>query len=158
MLRRALSVEGKFLPKEHPEYVKTYRKLALTLESQGKLAEAEVADREVLQLARKVYGDGHYVVADSLLTLNRILMTGKKYADVEQILTDVLTPGFISTPQSARCLVVRAEYLARRSRWKEAAADVALALKYRPNAYRYYHMQAPLLAKIHDQSIPTALP
>jgi len=151
MLRRALSVESKFLAKEHPEYVKTYRKLGLTLQSQGKLAEAENANREVIELARKVYGDGHYLVADTLLSLVEVLMLGKKYTDVEQLLSESLPPDFVSTPQSARCLVVRAEYLARRSRWKDAAADVALALHYRPSAHRYYHMQAPLLAEMRDQ-------
>ncbi|EEF63001.1 serine/threonine-protein kinase [Pedosphaera parvula] len=151
LLRYALSVEGKFLAKEHPEYVKTYRKLGLTLESRGKLAEAEAADREVFELARKVYGDEHYEVAQALHSLLQVLMGEKKYAAIDQLLTEFLTPDFVSTAQSARCLVVRAEYLARRSRWKEAAADMALALRYHPTDSRYYHMQAPLLAETRDQ-------
>ena len=150
MLRHALSIEGKFLAKEHPVYVKTYRKLALTLQSQGNQAEAESANREVLELARKVYGDGHHVVAESLLSLVEVLMASKSYGDVEQVLATILPPDFVASPQSARCLVVRGGYLARRGRWKEAAADVALALQYRPTAHRYYHMQAPLLTQTGD--------
>jgi serine/threonine protein kinase/tetratricopeptide (TPR) repeat protein len=152
MLRHAISVEERFLPKEHPQYVITLRKLGLTLESAGKLAEAEVTDREVLTLARKVYRQGDYLVSAALFSLNEVLMTEKKYDEVEQILVEILTPDFITDPQSARCLAVRADYLARRGRWKEAAADMELAITYRPTSYKYYHMLAPLFAMSNNQN------
>ncbi len=151
MLRHALSVEGRFLPKEHPEYISTERKLGLTLESEGKLAEAEETDREVLNLARKVYPQGDYLVAAALRSFDDVLMSEKKYGEVEQLLAEMLAPDFVAKPESARCLVARADYLARRSRWKDAAADVALALKYRPTNYHYFHMLAPLLAVSGNQ-------
>ena len=151
MLRHALAVEGRFLPKDHPEYVSTERKLGLTLESEGKLAEAEEMDREALTLSRKVYPQGDYLVAAALRSLDDVLIGEKKYGEVEQLLAEMLTSDFVAKPESARCLVTRADYLARRGRWKDAAADVALALKYRPTNYHYFHMLAPLLAVSRNQ-------
>ena len=81
-----------------------------------------------------------------------VFMGQKKYAEAEQLLVEFLTPDFVATPESARAVAVRGNYLARRGRWKEAAADFQLVVKYRPHSHQYYHMLAPVLAEVRDHA------
>jgi Tetratricopeptide repeat len=60
---------GKILGREHPDVVSTQRGLAVAVHLQGRYAEAEVLQREVLALARSHYGPMHWQVAEALCNL-----------------------------------------------------------------------------------------
>src|SRR5262249_51756136 len=70
----------------------------------------------------------------------------------EDLLNEVLTPAFVTQPSSASLLVQRVNLMGRRGRWREAAADAALALENEPTDHYRYHTLAGLLAVTHDRS------
>jgi tetratricopeptide (TPR) repeat protein len=55
-----------------------------------------------------------------------------------------------SQPQNANLLRERANFFARRARWKEAAADASQATRFEPTNHLHYHMLAPLLVAGED--------
>ncbi len=72
-------------------------------------------------------------------------MRERKYDEADQVLDDILTPALDRGPQSAQLWRIRAEFLAGRGRWEEAAADATQALELQPTDHVPYHMLAPLL-------------
>ncbi len=55
-LRQSLEMQRKLLGREHPDVVSTLANLATSIHLQGRYAEAEALEREVLALARSQYG------------------------------------------------------------------------------------------------------
>jgi hypothetical protein len=105
----------------------------LTLEAEGKMAEAEQMHREALAGWRK-RGESEIPQAlGELESLVHVLAAQKKFGEAEQLLGEALTPGFIKRPSSAHLLALRAEVMTRQGRWHEAATDAALALEHQPS-------------------------
>jgi serine/threonine protein kinase/tetratricopeptide (TPR) repeat protein len=79
--REALAIYGKL--RTHPNLTVTLYQLVGVLRAQGKLAEAETFQREKLAEERKLSGDDHALVANSLAELTSILLAEKKFAEAE---------------------------------------------------------------------------
>jgi tetratricopeptide (TPR) repeat protein len=79
--REALAIYGKL--RTHPHLTVTLYQLVGVLRDQGKLAEAETFQREKLAEERKLSGDDHALVANSLAELTSILLAEKKFAEAE---------------------------------------------------------------------------
>ena len=79
----ALAIERKSLGEGHPDTVDSYSKLAVTLEAQGKYAEAEAMHRRALAICLKALGDAHPQTAASYNNLAAGLEAQGKYAEAE---------------------------------------------------------------------------
>jgi serine/threonine protein kinase/tetratricopeptide (TPR) repeat protein len=80
--REALAIYSKL--RTHPYLTVTLGQLVRALRAQGKLAEAETFQREKLAEERKLSGDDHELVANSLAELTSILLAEKKFEEAER--------------------------------------------------------------------------
>ncbi len=69
MQRKLLDVRRRVLGPQHPSTLTTMGNLAVSLDGQGKQAEAEQSFRELLDLQRRVLGPEH---PDTLATLSKL--------------------------------------------------------------------------------------
>ena len=152
VLDAALSIQRKLLGDEHPSTLDSMRALALVLEAEGKWSEAEAKHRETLNLRRKRDGNEDPQTLAEYEGLIRALRTQKKFAEAEQVANEALTPAFIRKPESAKLISLRLDLMGRQGRWREAAADAALALKHQPEEHYCYHILAPLLVITGDRA------
>jgi serine/threonine protein kinase len=150
VLGAALSIQRKLLGDDHPDTLYTLRNLSWALEAESKWPEAEMADRAALASWRKMFGNESAQAVSALDDLARVLMAQKKFAETEQLLTETLTPEFLAEPGCVKLLLERVDLAGRRGRWREAAADAALVLKYMPDDHYRYHTLAPLLVRLQD--------
>jgi serine/threonine protein kinase len=135
---------------EEQQSMYTLRKLGLALEAERKWPEAESVHREALTISRQKGDDTPEALAD-LEKLMRVLTAEKRFAEAQQLLDQVLTPG-AAKPANANLLILRVNVMGRRGRWQEAAEDAALALQNQPTDHYRYHTLAALLAMIGDRS------
>jgi serine/threonine protein kinase/Tfp pilus assembly protein PilF len=142
---QAVAMRRKLLGENHPSYAASLDSLADVHRLTGNHADAETLYRKALDLERKQLGSGHPDVRRTLNNLVTVLIAQNKSAEIEALFHDLLTPEFVRDPGSVPLLVERAESLARRGRWKDAAADAAQALAHEPDDHQRYHMLAPLL-------------
>ncbi len=118
------------------------------LEARGKLAEAESIRRQLFELARKTRTETQQTaVLDPLIA---VLAGAKKFAEAEQLLADFSKPDFLRKPESADFLITRGNYLARRGRWPEAAADFSLSLEHGSTDFACHDLLIPLLIETHE--------
>jgi tetratricopeptide (TPR) repeat protein len=150
LLSRAIVMRRRLLGENHPGYTASLESLANVLYRSGSHAEAEKLYREMLSLERKRFSNEHPAVLHAASCLAGALAAQNKYRDVESLLKDHLSLDFAHTPESASMLRLRAEALARAGRWKEAAADAALAVGHQPEDHHHYHTLAPLLIANND--------
>ena len=129
----------------------TLRKLGLALEEERKWPEAESVHREALAISRQKGDEDPEALVD-LERVARVLTAEKKFVEAQELLDKILTPAFVAKPESASLLVLRVNVLARRGRWREAAADAALALENQLTEHYRYHTLAALLAMAGDRS------
>ena len=73
MYRRALAIQENALGENHPDVAKSLNNLAMLLEDQGKLAEAEAMSRRALAIAKTALGEDHPSVASSRGNLGVLL-------------------------------------------------------------------------------------
>jgi Flp pilus assembly protein TadD len=79
------------------------------------------------------------------------LANQKEYNKAEQVFSNVLTPEFSKKRQSTTMLYGRAEFYARRGRWKEAAGDYSRLIGFDPSSNPLlYHSLGALLAQNGD--------
>jgi serine/threonine protein kinase/tetratricopeptide (TPR) repeat protein len=152
ILSAALSIQRKLLGDEHPASLDSMRTLGLVLEGEGKWAEAETAHRQTLELRRKREGNEDPQTLAEAEGLIRALRAQKKFAEAEQVANEALTPEVIKKPSSVKLLSLRLDLMGRQGRWKEAAADAAMALEHQPNEHYWCHMLAPLLVITHERA------
>jgi len=176
-LRAGLSMERKYLPKGDAKLVVPVMLLGAILEKQDRAAEfkklerTETADlpppndlQVAMQAARAVavlkaagifpsLGESQPSDTNSVPYLARqanVLVGRGQYAEAEQIFGNHLTPDFLKRPECAPLLSARADFLARRSRWKEAAADYSRLVEFTPSDHWLHFMYAPLLVQNGD--------
>jgi tetratricopeptide (TPR) repeat protein len=125
--------------------------LGLTLESEGKWAEAESVHRERLAVWRKRGENENPQTLTELQSLTLDLMAQKKFSDAQQLLDETLIPAFVKQPSSADLLALRVDLKARRSQWRDAAADAALEIELQPSHDTYFPILAALLVKTDDR-------
>ena len=128
----------------------TLRKLGLALEEERKWPEAESVHREALAISRQKGDEDPEALVD-LERVARVLTAEKKFVEAQQLLDKILTPAFVAKSESANLLVLRVNVMARRGRWREAAADAALALENQLTEHYRYHTVAALLAMAGDR-------
>src|SRR5260370_883381 len=135
---------------EERQSMYTLRKLGLALEAERKWPDAESVHREALSISRKKGDEDPEALAD-LEKLVRVLNNQRKFNEAEELLNKVLNPAFLTQQESANLLAQRVNLMGRRGRWREAAADAALALENQPTDHYRYHTLAGLLAVTHDR-------
>jgi tetratricopeptide (TPR) repeat protein len=148
--RESLSLWRKRGGIEEQQSMYTLRSLGLALEAARKWPEAESVHREALTISRNK-GDED---SEALVDLDRVvraLTAQKKFGEAQQLLDRVLTPAFVVKPASLNLLVQRVNVMGRRGRWREAAADAALALENQLTEHYRYHTLAALLAMTGDR-------
>jgi len=148
--RDSLVLWRKLRGSEEQQSMYTLRKLGLALEAERKWPEAESVYREAWSLSRKK-GNGDPEALADLDKLVRVLGNQKNFGEAEDLLNQVLTPAFLMQEASANLLAQRVNLNGRRGRWREAAADAALALENQPTDHYRYHTLAGLLAVTGDQ-------
>jgi tetratricopeptide (TPR) repeat protein len=143
--RDLVAKRRKLVGNQHPSYSRSLSVLADILMQQFKWGEAEETYRELLPLEEKFLGVDNpdlYRIRGNLVF---VIKMGHKFEEAERLLNDLLTPELVEKPQIAPVLLQRAEFLARRGRWKDAAADASKALQHQKGDHQYYHALAPLL-------------
>jgi len=80
----------------------------------------------------------------------RAFITQGDFARADGVLSSCLTPDFLKQPECAPMLKVRADFLARRGRWDEAAADYSRLVKFDAADHTLHHSLAPLLVQTGD--------
>ena len=70
---KLVEMQRKLLGNAHPSLATVLNNYALTLQAEGRLADAEAAFREALEIRRKKFGDDHPSVTSSLRDLNNVL-------------------------------------------------------------------------------------
>ena len=148
--RESLSLWRKRGGIEERQSMYTLRKLGLALEAERKWPEAESVHREALAISRQKGDEDPEALVD-LERVVHVLTAEKKFVEAQQLLDKILTPAFVAKPESASLLVLRVNVTARRGRWREAAADAALALENQLNEHYRYHTLAALLAMAGDR-------
>ena len=118
-------------------------RLHTALHGQDKLPEAEIALRECLVLHRKLDHTNEVVALRNHLV--DMLRRDGSYDEAERLFNDELTAEVQKGPQSASILRDRAEFFARRGKWKQASADLTKVIEFNPKDHVPYHMLAPLL-------------
>jgi len=132
LYREALAIQRKRLDEDNPAVALSQANLATVLRDEGRLAEAETLYREALAKRRKRLGDEHPMVAGSLGDLAGVLLREGEEAAAEQLFKELITPALETRAEGAPFLRARVNFLARRGRWKEAAADAAKAQLLKP--------------------------
>jgi len=149
-LTNALTMQRKVFGDANPITLNTHRTVAMVLEAQGRLSEAEDMHREILALWR-ANGKIQAPVAEiELENLAHLLMVENKYDDAEKLLNETLTPEFKKNPTSGTLLALRSDLKARNCRWNEAEADIALASDLQPLRVERYAKLAALLIQTDD--------
>jgi len=82
-----------------------------------------------------------------LENLTRVLLAQKKFGEAERLLDEELSPAVVRRPLSANLLARRVDFLSRRGRWPEAAADAALVFEHQPANSWVYAVLAALYVK-----------
>ena len=148
--RESLSLWRKRGGIEERQSMYTLRKLGLALEAERKWPEAESVHREALAISRQKGDEDPETLVD-LERVVRVLTAEKKFVEAQQLLDKMLTPAFVAKPASVSLLVLRVNVMGRRGRWREAAADAALALENQLTEHYRYHTLAALLAMAGDR-------
>lgn len=125
-------------------------KEAAELAEKVKLAPAEEKYREALAASRKYWPTDPGAWENDVARLTGILAQEGKYDDAEKVLNQTLAVQIHNPSLRTNLLEWRASFLARRGRWKEAAADYFKLIEFQPDNHFYYHSLAPLLVESRD--------
>jgi tetratricopeptide (TPR) repeat protein len=151
VLKAAISIQRKLLGYDYPDTLSSLGSLGQVLESEGKWEEAENVHREALGRWRKRLGDQNPQTLWEWGELCHVLVAQRKYDEAGQLLAEVLTPEFVKEPACYNILSRRLDLLGRQGRWKEAIADAATLMRYKPEEYYWDYTLATLLAITHDR-------
>jgi serine/threonine protein kinase len=146
IFRQVLASWRKQAGDDDPQTLYAIRNVAGALEGQGKWAEAETLRRGAFASWRKRSGNADAQTLWECDGLYHDLISQHKYDEAEQFLAGVLMPAFVNESACTNILADRLDLRGRQGRWKEAAADAALSLKYQPTDHYRFHILAALLA------------
>src|SRR5258708_10925491 len=99
----------KLLGNEHQDVAPSLANLAILLDSEGKLSEAEAMYREALPVRAKLPGSEQSNVATWLGNLANLLERQGKISEIGPMFDDLLTPVDLTQPKSAPLLRQRAD-------------------------------------------------
>src|SRR5207244_4463051 len=102
---------------------------------------------EALAMARKLFGNEHPRMAETLNDLVSLLLSEGKPAEAEHVLSEVLTPAAENDRKSVGLMRARGNLRAQHGPWKEAAADYSKVVEFDPENHEGYHRLAPLLVQ-----------
>jgi thiol-disulfide isomerase/thioredoxin/tetratricopeptide (TPR) repeat protein len=122
------------------------RRQAQWLRGQGKLAEAEAALREELALERNFWENDSAKWNGTMNVLVGVLNDEHKYADSDQLLTEMLGGSSLSEAQR-KILTYRAINRAQSGRFQDAADDLGRVIASDPTDHYNWFMRAPLLVQ-----------
>jgi len=120
--------------------------LARTSSDVGNVGEAERLYRQSMAIRRAI----GLPTAEPLDRLEDLILNVDKFDDADALIKEVLPSTTIGGARYVDLFILRADLLARRGRWKEAAADAARVVEYCPENHESYHMLAPLLVASGD--------
>ena len=149
-LREAVAMRKKLLGNEHPSVARSLLHLASVLEEEGRLEEAESLCREALAINRSVFAGQPANWEADIDCLASICLARHEEGEIEKLFNELLTPALQSQPEAASLFRNRARFLARRSRWKQAAEDARKALAFKPNDVNAGHLLILLRAAEGD--------
>jgi tetratricopeptide (TPR) repeat protein len=165
----ALEIKRKVLGNEHLDVAKSLHDLAGFLQSQDKLADAERLYREELAIRRKLQGDNDLDVAEALRGVAWMLQRQDNLPAAESSVREALAirrklldpkdPGVAEVLRDLRGLLLQQgklddvelsdlddpDFVARRGRWKEAAARYWQRIESAPDDWGPYVRLAPIL-------------
>ncbi len=146
IIRKAYAIDCAHSNDEtNPRNVNSLWDLAVVWGMQGRLTEAESALRQVFELQRKTVTD--VKATEPLESLVTVLALERKFGEAERILTEYYVVDFPGKSPAGEFFALRADYLASRSRWSEAATDAALALQNCPAEFKNYDRMASLFVE-----------
>ena len=148
MLREVLVIDRKLWGDEHLKVAESIHNLGLVLRDENKLVDAEDCFRNALQLRRKLVGDAD--AATPLDNLADVLLREGKAAEAEQWISQMLTPAMEVRHDATGLFRARADFFARRSRWREAMADTSKVIEMTPLHHWHYFTMATMLAARGD--------
>jgi tetratricopeptide (TPR) repeat protein len=150
MQRDALIRNRKLFGKEHPAVAGSLGDLVGVLQREGKLQKIETLFREELSNARDRYPAYPAERSDCIHKLLDVLLSEHEFEHAEQLVNGLLTSALQVQPQNIGLRLNRAGFYARRSRWKEAAADFSQMLEVDPANHSAWYLLAPLLVECGD--------
>lgn len=151
VLSAAISIQKKLLPEDHPAILDSIRNLGWTLEQEGKWPEAELMHREALAgWRRQAPADSAQVIGE-IESVARALASQKRFAEAEQMLNEALQPALRQNSSSAGLLLLRVDLLGRAGRWREAADDAELVVKYQPDKDEAWQILGALYLRLNER-------
>jgi tetratricopeptide (TPR) repeat protein len=106
----------------------------------------EIRLRQSLAKDQKAWPDSPAKWEGHLNDLVGLLLVERRFDEVEQVFTEVVTSPVASNLDGISLLKSRGNFLARRGRFKEAADDLTKVIEFEPDDSSQYHKLAPLLA------------
>jgi serine/threonine protein kinase len=150
LLMAGLAITGRLLIREKQarqlSEINRLEALARMSSEVGKAGEAERMYRQSLAIRRAT----GLPTAEQLDKLEALILNVDKFDDADALIKEVLPSTTIGGADYVDLFILRADLLARRGRWKEAAADAAQVVEYSPENHESYHMLAPLLVASGD--------
>jgi hypothetical protein len=150
LLMAGLAITGRLLIREKQAHqlseINRLETLARMSSDVGKVDEAERMYRQSMAIRRAI----GLTTAEPLERLEGLILNVDKFDDADALIKEVLPATTIGRSNYVDLFILRADLLARQGRWKEAAADAAQVVEYRPENHESYHMLAPLLVAGRD--------
>jgi WD40 repeat protein/tRNA A-37 threonylcarbamoyl transferase component Bud32/tetratricopeptide (TPR) repeat protein len=148
-LRQALAITRQF-PGDPARLDVRLADVGYVLRSQKKDAQAEPFFREALSNAWQFETNDLSRLQARVNDLADVLQRQGKVDALEELFRIVLPASPERQPVYASLLGSRAEFFARRGRWKKAATDAAQLVQLEPTNHWYYHCLATLLVQVDD--------
>ena len=145
LLMAGWAITGRLLIREKQAHqlseINRLETLARMSSDVGKVGEAERMYRQSMAIRRAT----GLPTTEPFDRLEALILNVDKFDDADALIKEVLPSTTIGGSNYVDLFILRADLLARRGRWKEAAADAAQVVEYRPEDHESYHMLAPLL-------------
>ena len=143
--------------KESLDMLSELQNLGSQMSQSQRLSEAETLYREALELSRKLWGKDNSKHLGTVLSLVDCLASEKKYDEADKVFSELLDSEGAWRPEDASLLAGRADYLAHRGLWKEAATNLCEAIRLQPTNSSRYATLAYVLAGAGESSAYTLL-
>jgi tetratricopeptide (TPR) repeat protein len=142
-LRQAVEIYRQVKPDE-PLSAAAFHGLAIVLRDRGKLAEAAWIYREALPARLKSWPANP---EPELKALGEALLRERQLEELDNLFDEIVAAADPTLPQTLEILRLRGNFRARRSQFREAAADYSRALEREPERVHDWHCLAVLLVE-----------